>query len=90
MKNIHYLVDRISEFLNLEDKTREEIAAYIVGELIGDSEGRYKGLEDTYPDVARIADLASDLEWSNGTTEELDLMWGELIQRVEHLKELLK
>lgn len=38
-------------------------------------------------DVARIADLASDLEWSNGSPEELDAMWGELKRLVGKLKD---
>lgn len=90
MKELNYLVGKISDFIALKDNTHEEIAAYIVGELVGDYEGRYKGLEERYPDVARIADLASDLEWSNGTAEDLDLMWEELVKHVQHLKMLLK
>ncbi len=33
---------------------------------------------DSNTDVARISDLASDLEWSNGSPEELDSMCQEL------------
>lgn len=86
MSNISHLTKKLAAFISLKDeKTHEEIAAYIVGELLGDYEGRYKGLIDDNPDVARIADLASDLEWSNGSSEQLASMWQELIELIKNL-----
>ena len=79
MDAINKLAKKLSGFIELENKkTHEEIAAYIVGELIGDYDGIYAGLSSTNKDVERIADLASDLEWSNGSPKELEVMWTEL------------
>lgn len=87
MDNLDVLSSKLTKFLSLEGiKTREEIAAYVVGELIGDINEAYVGLENTNPDVARIADLSSDLEWSNGSPEELDAMWGELKSTILNLR----
>ena len=86
MNNTDALQAKLSSFIALDgEKSREEIAGYIVGELIGNPDGRYDGLESQYPDIARIADLASDLEWSNGSSEDLDAMWQELTQLVTNV-----
>lgn len=83
MDNLHTLIEKLNELLSLEGvNTREEIAGFIVGELIGDPDGKYKDLESAHPAVARIADLASDLEWSNGSAEELERMWQEMKQAI--------
>lgn len=86
MDSINFLKERLSKFIELEgEKTREEIAGYIVGELIGDASERYEGLEEKYSNVARIADLASDLEWSNGSPSELESMWQEMRDLIKKL-----
>lgn len=86
MDNLHTLIEKLTGFLSLEGvNTREEIAGFIVGELIGDPDSKYKDLENTHLDVAQIADLASDLEWSNGSTEELERMWQEMKQAILRL-----
>ncbi len=86
MNGIHQLAKKLSELIALEgENTREEIAGYIVGELVGDYDGTYKELQEKYPDLERIADLASDLEWSNGSTEQLQEMWKELKRLVQGL-----
>lgn len=85
MEDRNYLVNKLQQFISLTDsQTHEEIAAYIVGELIGDSTGRYRDLKED-PVIARISDLASDLEWSNGSPEQLDEMWAELEQKIKSL-----
>jgi len=79
MNNLAFLAKRLREFVALEgQKTREEIAGYIVGELICDYDRRYEDLERDRVDVERIGDLASDLEWSNGSPDDLESMWQEL------------
>lgn len=86
MKNIDLLKNKLTELISLEgEKSREEIAGYIVGELIGDARGRYENLEEEHPNITRIADLASDLEWSNGSSNELESMWQELKDLIEKL-----
>ena len=86
MDNLHTLIEKLNEFLSLEGvNTREEIAGFIVGELIGDPDGKYKDLEDANPEIAQIGNLASDLEWSNGSAEELERMWQEMKQAILRL-----
>ncbi len=86
MDNINLLTAKLSELIALEGtKTREEITGYIVGELLGNPEGKYDGLEDDHPNIKRIGDLASDLEWSNGSEEELQVMWKELKQLIDDI-----
>ena len=84
---------RLIKFLDEEilsaEKTesRETLAAYIVGELVGDYDNVYEKLLENDSIVQRISDLAIDLEWSNGY-DELDLqdMWRELKNLIEELK----
>ena len=84
---------RLIKFLDEEvlpaEKTesRETLAAYIVGELVGDCDNVYEKLLENDSRVQRISDLAIDLEWSNGY-DELDLqdMWRELKNLIEELK----
>ena len=68
-------------------ESRETLAAYIVGELVGDCDNVYEKLLENDSRVQRISDLAIDLEWSNGY-DELDLqdMWRELKNLIEELK----
>lgn len=83
----HKLVTFLSEILREEQgKSREVLAGYIVGELIGDSDNVYHQLLNDDQSVARIADLASDLEWSNGSEEQLNAMWQELKMLTEELR----
>ena len=67
------------------EKSHEEIAGFIVGELIGDYEDSYRGLLEKDPSVRHIADIASDLEWSNGSRDQLDRMWSEMRSLIEGL-----
>ena len=84
---------RLIKFLDEEilsaEKTesRETLAAYIVGELVGDCDNVYEKLLENDSRVQRISDLAIDLEWSNGY-DELDLqdMWRKLKNLIEELK----
>lgn len=69
-----------------QNTSREILAGYIVGELLGDYDNIYEKLREDNPKVERIADLASDLEWSNGSEEELDAMWQELKVLVQELR----
>ncbi|MGB4761996.1 MAG: hypothetical protein WBP12_01400 [Candidatus Saccharimonas sp.] len=90
MDSTSHLAKKLQDFLELEgNKSREEIAAYIVGELVGDYDGLYTELLKNDVDVVRIADLASDLEWSNGSTDELVAMWEELERLINKLAERL-
>ena len=86
MTDLQILAAKLSSFIAMQnEKSHEEIASYIVGELIGDSAGKYQGFEDQNVTVARIADLASDLEWSNGSDQELELAWNELVAAIGSL-----
>ena len=84
---------RLIKFLDEEilpaekNESRETLAAYIVGELVGDCDNVYEKLLENDSRVQRISDLAIDLEWSNGY-DELDLqdMWRELKNLIEELK----
>lgn len=79
MTHFKELVSKLNEFMSLEgEKSKEQIAAYIVGELIGDYDDIYTDIKESNPSVARIAELSSDLEWSNGSRKELEEMWLEL------------
>ena len=76
MTPLQKLLIFIDEILQEEQSTsREVLAGYVVGELIGDYDNIYEKLLEDNPKVERIADLASDLEWSNGSEEELHAMW---------------
>ena len=76
MTPLQKLLIFIDEILQEEQSTsREVLAGYIVGELLGDYDNIYEKLREDNPKVERIADLASDLEWSNGSEEELHAMW---------------
>ena len=84
---LNILINKLSQLIELEgEKTREQIASFIVGELIGDYDGKYQGLEEKYPDIRRIAELASDLEWSNGTYSQLEKMWSEMCRLIRDSK----
>lgn len=77
--NTGQLSHKLLHLISLENKnTHEEIAGFIVGELIGDYENKYETLLEDNPSVRQIADIASDLEWSNGSQEQLDKMWLDL------------
>lgn len=83
---------RLIKFLDEEilpaEKTesRETLAAYIVGELVGDYDNVYEKLLENDSRVQRISDLAIDLEWSNGSEVQLEYMWRELKNLIEELK----
>ena len=83
---------RLIKFLDEEilpaEKTesRETLAAYIVGELICDYDDIYEELIENNFKVQQISDLASDLEWSNGSEVQLEYMWRELKNLIEELK----
>lgn len=82
------LVKFLNEILQEEHHlSRETLASYIVGELIGDHDDIYKELLEDSPQVKRMADLASDLEWSNGSEQELDGMWLEIKALTRSLQE---
>ena len=85
--NISQLSHKLLHLISLENKnTHEEIAGFIVGELIGDYENKYETLLEDNPSVRKIADIASDLEWSNGSQEQLDKMWLDLKNLINSLK----
>ena len=83
---------RLIKFLDEEilpaEKTesRETLSAYIVGELICDYDDIYEELIENDFKVQQISDLASDLEWSNGSEVQLEYMWRELKNLIEELK----
>ena len=83
---------RLIKFLDEEvlsaEKTesRETLAAYIVGALICDYDDIYEELIENNFKVQQISDLASDLEWSNGSEVQLEYMWRELKNLIEELK----
>ena len=87
MTPLQKLLIFIDEILQEEHSTsREVLAGYVVGELIGDYDNIYEKLLEDNPKVERIADLASDLEWSNGSEEELCAMWQELKALTQELR----
>ena len=87
MKSLQKLVVFLDEISQKEQDTPKEVlAGYIVGELLGDYDNIYSKLRESNPKVERIADLASDLEWSNGSEEELDDMWQELQVLTQELR----
>lgn len=83
---------RLIKFLDEEilsaEKTesRETLAAYIVGELVCDYDDIYEELIENNFKVQQISDLASDLEWSNGSEVQLEYMWRKLKNLIEELK----
>lgn len=46
----------------------------------------YEELIENNFKVQQISDLASDLEWSNGSEVQLEYMWRELKNLIEELK----
>lgn len=87
MKPLRKLVLFLDEVLQKEqDIPREVLAGYIVGELLGDYDNIYEKLQEGNPKIERIANLASDLEWSNGSEEELSTMWQELKVLTQELR----
>lgn len=73
------LLKRLQEIISLENReSLETLGSYIVGELLGDYNGIYQGLYEKNPTIQKIGDLASDLEISNGTEEQLQDMWREV------------
>lgn len=83
MNPLETLVIKLNEFISLEEsESIETLGSYIVGELLGDYDGIYRGLYETNPTIQKIGDLASDLEISNGTEEQLQDMWSEIKQLV--------
>ncbi len=87
MTPLQKLLIFIDEILQEDQSTsREVLAGYVVGELLGDYDNIYEKLREDNPKVERIADLASDLEWSNGSEEELDAMWQELKTLTQKLR----
>ena len=72
-------LDEVIQLRN-EGERLDLVAGYIVGELIGDYEDRYSELIESNPAVERISDLASDIEISNGTPEQLEAGWGEIVR----------
>lgn len=87
MTPLQKLLIFIDEILQEEQSTsREVLAGYVVGELLGDYDNIYEKLREDNPKVERIADLASDLEWSNGSEEELHAMWQELKTLTQKLR----
>ena len=78
------LFNALSRLITTENtRTREQIASSIVDEHIGDYENKYQGLQEKFSSVKRIADLASDLEWSNGSEEQLEKMWQEMCDLIK-------
>lgn len=89
MTPIKKLAAFLREVITQENnKSSQTLAGYVVGELVGNYDNTYADLLKTNPDIERIGDLASDLEWSNGSTEELKQMWQELKGIVANLKQL--
>jgi flagellar biosynthesis/type III secretory pathway chaperone len=89
MDNLNHLLRKLEKILALEkSESRETLSAYIVGELICDYDDRYKKLIKQNIHVAKIADLAADLEWSNGNEKQLSEMWNELKRLVIHLRKV--
>ena len=87
MTPLQELLTFIDQILQEDQSTsREVLAGYVVGELIGDYDNIYEKLLEDNPKVERIADLASDLEWSNGSEEELHAMWQELKTLTQKLR----
>lgn len=77
---------KLNEIIVQEQSTSiETLGGYIVGEILGDYEKKYVELNKTNSTVQRIGDLASDIEISNGSLEELQGMWTELKQLVGKL-----
>ena len=57
-----------------------------MGELVCDYDDIYEELIENNFKVQQISDLASDLEWSNGSEVQLEYMWRELKNLIEELK----
>jgi len=88
MNNIHMLVKELHDIIAQESTTSVEIlSSYIVGELLGDYDGKYADLYANNTTVKRIGDLAGDLETSNGSTNQLLEMWNELKGLVQLLEQ---
>lgn len=71
----------VKDILQQQDNhSHEELAGYIVGELLGNPDGKYGDLYEQNQTVQRIGDIASDLERSNGSEQQLQSLWDELQQ----------
>ena len=68
------------------EKTRKEIAGYIVGELCIDPDGTYEKLIEENSIVCEIESLASDIARLNGTEDDMRVMWNRLV----YLSNILK
>lgn len=77
MSELQRIVKRLQEIVELEGKeSLDQLGSYIVGTLIIDEDG-YK-LYQTNESLARIGDLGSDLEASNGGEEWMKKDWEEI------------
>jgi hypothetical protein len=86
MNEVSILVAKLNGIIELESTVPlETLGSYIVGELLGDYDGTYAKLNETNLKVQKIGDLASDIEISNGTPDQLSYMWGELKQLVQEI-----
>lgn len=84
MSQLKQIVDRLEDVISLENTTSlDQLGSYIVGALVIDDNGNV--FTETNPTLTRIADLGSDLETSNGTPEQLSLMWDEIKSLVQKL-----
>ena len=87
MNPIDILIPKLKAIIALEGtESVETLSGYIVGEILGDYEGIYESLYENDPVVEQIAELASDLEWSNGQPEDLPVMWETIKQFTELLE----
>jgi len=87
MNALKTLQTNLSEIISQEGITESSVlASYVVGELLGDYDGIYTKLKETNPAVQRIGELASDLEISNGSEEQLAAIWKELKDLVQSLE----
>lgn len=78
------ITNRLKEIVALDDTTSlDQLGSYIVGALIVDDQA--SEYSETNPTLTRIADLGSDLETSNGTPEQLSLIWDEIKSLVQKL-----
>jgi len=80
------LKQNLHDIITLENKRSvEDIASIIVGELLDDPDDQYEALLENNPTLQRIDGLASDLEISNGSEEELAAMWKSLKKLIANL-----
>lgn len=87
MDALKKLISFLDDIFAQEDgETLDVLGGYIVGELLGDYDGKYSNLYENNPTVQRLGDIASDLEISNGTDAQLISMWQELKQLTDELR----